>query len=76
MERLDTLVARVLADARRAMEERAGEAGSLPGKAARVEGGAQAPALARGEAHPRSSQRSIAKRAHTASVKRETKIPT
>jgi hypothetical protein len=75
MERLDTLVARVLADARRAMDERAGEARSLPGKAARAEGGAKAPALARGEAHPRSSQRAIAKRAANASVKRDTNIP-
>jgi len=75
MERLDTLVARVLADARRAMDERAGEATRFPGKAARAEGGDRAPALARGEAHPRSSQKSVAKYANTASVKREMTRP-
>lgn len=52
MERLDTLVAKVLADARRAMEERAGGV-EAPGKAARAWEGNGAPALARGDAHGR-----------------------
>jgi len=72
MERLDEVMARVLANVRVTMEERAREARSLPSEAARAGGGAQAPALARGDIHPRNSQRSIAKYAHTASVKRET----
>lgn len=54
MERLDTLVARVLADARRAMEERAGGRGysrpAPPGELAEVGGGGEAPRLAMGRA--------------------------
>ena len=48
MERLDSLVAKVLADARRAMEERAREARSLPSEAARIWEGEEASALAMG----------------------------
>lgn len=63
MERLDQVVARVLANVRVTMEERAGEARSLPGKGARDEGGPRAPALAMGEDHPRISSRRMAKKA-------------
>jgi len=72
MERLDKVMARVLANVRVTMEERAREARSLPSEAARIGEGAQASAQAMVEVHPRSSNRSIAKRATTASAKRET----
>lgn len=71
MERLDTITRRVLADLRDRMEERAGEARNLPSEVAEVWGGGDAPRLARGDAHPRSPIRRIAKYAHTANVKRE-----
>lgn len=75
MERLDTLVAKVLADARRAMEKRAGEARSLPGKAAEAGGGGKAPRLARGDRHHRTSIMRRAKKTTTTSAKRETAAP-
>lgn len=60
--RLDVLVRKVLADARERMEERAGDRDG-PRQAARAGGGDKAPALARGDAHPRSSSRRMAKTA-------------
>lgn len=74
MERLDSLVAKVLADARQRMDKRAGGFGA-PGKAARIVGGDKASALARAGSHSRSSSRSQPKRAATANAKRETATP-
>lgn len=60
--RLDVLVRKVLADARERMEERAGDRDG-PRQAARAGGGDKVPALTRGDAHPRSSSRRMAKKA-------------
>lgn len=61
--RLDVLVRKVLADARERMEERAGDRDG-PRQLAEVRGGGgDAPRLARGDAHPRSSSRRMAKQA-------------
>jgi hypothetical protein len=63
MERLGDIVARVLANVRATMEEeRAGEHEALR-QAARAGGGDKVLALARGDAHPRSSSRRMAKKA-------------
>lgn len=62
-ERLDEIFARVLPGLRAwIVEEEAGGC-EAPGKAARTVGGEQASALARGDAHPRSSSRRMAKKA-------------
>ena len=68
MERLGDIVGRVLAGVRVAMEEeRAGGRGySRPASSselAEAGGGGKAPRLARGDAHPRSSSRRMAKQA-------------
>ncbi len=63
MERLDVAVARVLAGLRAQLDERKAGEHEAPRQAARVREGAKAPALARGDAHPRSSSRRMAKNA-------------
>lgn len=63
MERLGDICRRVLEQARRQMEEEKAGDRDGPRQAARAGGGDKAPALARGEAHPRSSSRRMAKQA-------------
>lgn len=63
MERLGDIVARVLAGVRDTMDERKAGDREGPRQAARDGGGDKAPARARGDAHPRSSSRRMAKQA-------------
>ena len=63
MERLGTIVHRVLAGLTVTSEEEMAGGSEGPRQLARAGGGGEAPALARGEAHPRSSSRRMAKKA-------------
>jgi len=75
MERLGDIVARVLAGVRETMDERKSGEHEAPRQAARAGGGDKAPALARGDAHPRISSRSTRERQAKTSVARETVAP-
>lgn len=63
MERLGDIVARVLAGVRDTMDERKAGGSEGPRQLAEAGGGGKAPRLARGDAHPRSSSRRMAKQA-------------